>query len=370
MDEDKLRTRLRFWVETYYDLQDERVTTNNRIHAIERSKDYNRMDAVMSGMRETARKLENHEREAKKHVKNLVRKHPLWNRWLAGVHGMGPALAGGLIAWTYCGSKCREMSNGNGHEKYDHQTQSWKECPYWENCQGKRDIRRFRTPSAYKKYVGVAPGMGKKQGQDHNYKHEFKTHIIKIARQFRRQGKEYRKLYNQFSEKYWSRAKSRGKSIVPSKDLPEDNNGNKYEPEGVISEGHLERLTLRKLAQTFLIHTYDVWRRILGLPVKEPWITSKSPDAKKHRYLKPRIDNKSKIKRGVPGLWKSDKEVKAENERLKSILDDHTVDAKLKTVRNAFDEGSLEEIFGPDLSKSAVEKIKETLKQEGATIAK
>lgn len=368
MNEDKLRTRLRFWVETFYDLQGERIITNNRIDAIERSKDYNQMDTVISGMRETARKLEDHEEEAKKHVEDLVGKHPLWNRWLAGVHGMGPALAGGLIAWTYCGSKCREVSSGDGYEKYDQQAQSWRECPYWEDCQGARDIRRFRTPSAYKKYVGVAPGMGKKQGQNHNYRHEFKTHVIKIAKQFRRQGKEYRDLYEQFSEKYWDRAQSKGKDIVPSKDLPEDDSGNKYEPEGVVSEGHLERLTLRKLAQTFLIHTYDVWRRILGLPVREPWITSRSPDAEKHRYLKPRIDNKSKIKKGVPGLWKADEEVEAENKRLKSILDDHAVDAELKTVRDAYNESSLKKVFGADLPGSAIEEIRETLEREEPTI--
>lgn len=326
------------------------------------------MDAVISGMRETARKLENHEEEALKHVKDLVKKHPLWNRWLAGVTGMGPALSGGLIAWTYCGSKCRENSSGDGYEKYDQQAKKWKECSYWEDCQGERDMRRFDTPSAYKKYVGLAPGMGKKQGQDHRYRHDFKTHVLKIAEQFRRQGKQYRMLYEQFSKKYWTRARNRGEDIVSSKDLPVDDDGNKYEPEGVVSEGHLERLTLRKLAQTFLIHTYDVWRRILGLPVKEPWITSRSPDAEKHRYLKPRVDDKSKIKEGVPGLWKSEREVNVENERLKDILDEHGVDAELKTVRNAFDENSLEEVFGADLSKSAVGEIREILKQEEAAI--
>lgn len=63
----------------------------------------------------------------------------------------------------------------------------------------------------------------------------------------------------------------KGYSIVPASSLPKDDNDKKYEPEGVISEGHLHNQALRKMIKLFLSCLWLEWRKAEGLPLTKPY---------------------------------------------------------------------------------------------------
>ncbi len=87
--------------------------------------------------------------------------------------------------------------------------------------------------------------------------HDFKlTADSKYAQYFLDQkDAEYKKLL------------ARGWKIIPALDLPKKD-GKRYEPEGVISEGHVHNRAVRKMIKLFLSHLFVVWRQAEGLPVR------------------------------------------------------------------------------------------------------
>lgn len=71
--------------------------------------------------------------------------------------------------------------------------------------------------------------------------------------------------------KYVERYLSRGVQIVPASKLPKDKEGKRYEPDGMISEGHVHNQALRKMIKLFLACLWLVWRETEGLPVSAPY---------------------------------------------------------------------------------------------------
>lgn len=65
---------------------------------------------------------------------------------------------------------------------------------------------------------------------------------------------------------------NRGWSIVPANELPKDKDGKKYEPEGIISEGHIHNRALRKMIKLFQACLFLVWREAEGLPPTKPYV--------------------------------------------------------------------------------------------------
>lgn len=70
---------------------------------------------------------------------------------------------------------------------------------------------------------------------------------------------------------YYERYQSAGIRIVPTVELPKDSNKKYYEPDGIISEGHVHKQALRKMIKIFLACLWLEWRRVEGLPVTEPF---------------------------------------------------------------------------------------------------
>jgi len=62
-----------------------------------------------------------------------------------------------------------------------------------------------------------------------------------------------------------------GFRIVPAAFLPRDKNKKKFEPPGVISEGHVHNMALRKMIKLFLACLWLVWRQAEGLPTRDPY---------------------------------------------------------------------------------------------------
>jgi len=67
---------------------------------------------------------------------------------------------------------------------------------------------------------------------------------------------------------------NKGGRIVPATGLPKKD-GKKYEPEGVISEGHVHNRALRKMIKLFQACLFLVWREAEGLPPTKPYAIDK-----------------------------------------------------------------------------------------------
>ena len=80
----------------------------------------------------------------------------------------------------------------------------------------------------------------------------------------------YARFYLEAKAKELEKLARQGIAVVPASSLP-TRNGKKYEPEGVISEGHVHNRALRKMIKLFLAHLWQVWRQAEGLPVPEPY---------------------------------------------------------------------------------------------------
>jgi len=63
---------------------------------------------------------------------------------------------------------------------------------------------------------------------------------------------------------------AKGWKIVPAEELPLKA-GKKYEPEGIISVGHVRNMATRKMIKIFLSCLWQVWREAEGLSTRSPY---------------------------------------------------------------------------------------------------
>lgn len=64
---------------------------------------------------------------------------------------------------------------------------------------------------------------------------------------------------------------NKGGKIIPASELPKDKNDKKYEPDGVMSEGHIHNRALRKMIKLFQACLFLIWREAEGLPPTKPY---------------------------------------------------------------------------------------------------
>lgn len=86
---------------------------------------------------------------------------------------------------------------------------------------------------------------------------------------------KFAQKYLNFKELYVSRFTAQGFTIVPAASLPINKEGKKYEPEGVISEGHIHNLANKRTVKLFQTCLWLVWRKAEGLPVTMPYVIDK-----------------------------------------------------------------------------------------------
>ncbi|MEK7138364.1 MAG: hypothetical protein AAB787_02530 [Patescibacteria group bacterium] len=80
----------------------------------------------------------------------------------------------------------------------------------------------------------------------------------------------FHEVFEQELKRLTERFEREGKKIVPAAELPK-NKGKKYEPDGVISLGHVRNMAMRKMIKLFLSCLWQVWREAEGLPVTVPY---------------------------------------------------------------------------------------------------
>jgi len=137
------------------------------------------------------------------------------------------------------------------------------------------DIQKAQTISSLWKFSGRAPENGKApqrvRGEKLSYNSRLRTMTWRLGTSLLKAKGKFYKKYSQYKEAYYQRFENQRYKIVPASALPKDKNGRRYEPEGIISEGHIHNLALNKMIKLFEACLWLVWREAEGLPVRNPY---------------------------------------------------------------------------------------------------
>lgn len=300
------KRRLRLVVETYYDVQEVRIETEHRIRQYaehealvaivgEAKADELRREG-MEAYRKAVKESGKDERfadafqaavarlvdeEHHKSVNELMRKQeailkkqamreiaglPLWTDWLSRVYGIGPCLAGGLVAWL-------------DPYRWRHESQLWKymgmgvTITSWKCHACGKEIEHHPSLLAPDRPHPVCPecsnAMGaighadrREKGKKLGYNPRCKVLAYKIGESFVRCSAEksgYRRLYDEFRKKL---------ETAPCSKIHKDEKTGKLIG---CFDAHRHMKAKRLTVKIFLSHLYRVWRGLLGLPVSQPY---------------------------------------------------------------------------------------------------
>lgn len=141
------------------------------------------------------------------------------------------------------------------------------------------DISKAETISAVWKYAGYAVENGKapkriKNGGKLAYNSQLRTMCWRLGTSLLKGGGKFYEVYVAEKQKLNSRFVHSGYKIVKAAQLPKKD-GKHYEPENMISEGHIHNMAFRKMVKRFLSCLWLVWREAEGLPIREPYVIEK-----------------------------------------------------------------------------------------------
>lgn len=141
------------------------------------------------------------------------------------------------------------------------------------------DINKASTISSLWKFAGMSVEDGKapkreKGGGKLTYNSQLRTMCWRLGSSLMRAKGKFYEYYEAQKTRYQETYASKGISIVPAAALPKQNN-KRYEPETMISEGHVHNQALRKTIKLFLACLWLVWREANGLPLTKPYAIEK-----------------------------------------------------------------------------------------------
>jgi hypothetical protein len=173
-------------------------------------------------------------------IESTVQELPVWQEWLSYVKGIGKLLAGEII-----GGFASAFKDGEGIEHFRTVSQMWAFAGL--------DVRDGKAPRRIR-------------GQKLTFNSELRSILLgRIAPAFLKAKGGYWRFYNQEKRKLTERFLKEGKRVLPASKLP-TLKGKKYEPDNVISEGHLHAMTRRKMIKLFVAHLFEEWRKANDLP--------------------------------------------------------------------------------------------------------
>ena len=136
-----------------------------------------------------------------------------------------------------------------------------------------------KSVSGLWKFAGFSVENGKsstpKKGKKNPYNKTLRTMCWRLASSLMRARGKYYEYFTNQKDRYKARFIRDGYNIIPASELPVDERDKHYEPEGVISEGHVMNMALRKMIKLFLSHLWVVWREIENLPISKPYAQEK-----------------------------------------------------------------------------------------------
>lgn len=203
-----------------------------------------------------------------------IKEHPAYP-WFSKVKGVGKENIGKVVGGVrvkpatkeviWC-SSCEEEVRGG----------ELKKCP---KCDSKLIFKVIDLPyadsvSALRMFAGFAPvdghSMKRTKGEKLKYNSQLRSMCWRLASSLLRAKGKFYDYYLKEKEKYQERYRNEGKAIVPVTSLPKKDK-KRYEPENMISEGHVHNQALRKMIQLFLACLWLTWREAEGLPATKPY---------------------------------------------------------------------------------------------------
>ncbi len=138
------------------------------------------------------------------------------------------------------------------------------------------DIQEDDTVSSLWAFAGYSVKNGKAprrvRGTKLPYNALLRTMCWRVGGSLMKAKGKYYDYYLEKKLRYTNRFLNEGFTIVPSSELPTDKDGKMYEPPGIVSEGHIHNMALRKMIKLFLSHLWVVWREAEGLSTRSPYV--------------------------------------------------------------------------------------------------
>lgn len=274
-------------IEDYYDIQKMRIEVQGQIRSIEQGK----AEGNEAFLRENVLpRLKDIEKDIVTLVKRELKDIDIWTEWLEDVKGIGPILAGGLVAWVedpakfaypsslwkYSGLDVVQTSYDEGvEEKLQNQLEKLKLEPEEQAMISKLMARSRNDYESMNKLsnllriykidlpTGAAPK--RKAAQKITWNPTMRTLCWKIGESFvkNKNRSQYGELYAQIREDY-------------EKKFPEpievvSIHGKKYNK---YTNAHKHAMAKRKTVKIFLCHFLNKWKELRGLEVTKPWIVT------------------------------------------------------------------------------------------------
>jgi len=212
---------------------------------------------------EISKRMNSSEDYLKRTVLQLIEDEPLWSKWLIDVNGIGPCLAGGLMAWVDIAA-CPHVSS------------LWKylgmsviiDKHVCSACGAERsDDAAEVCPDCEAKWRPVGHAEKVKRGEKAGYNPKGKVLCFKIGDSFVKQKGVYRNLYDTTRAQIEGRIAANG-GFCGKKHME----GGKLINGGKCFDAHVFAMSKRKTVKLFLSHVFCVWRTLRGLPVTPPHI--------------------------------------------------------------------------------------------------
>lgn len=219
------KEKIRNLVEIYYDVQDVRICTFNRLREVGEVKGVN------------PKNLKKLEKEIRDYIEVYVNAQPIWDVFLEDTRGIGAILAGGMISWL-------------DPHKADHISSFWKYCGL---------------------HVQNGEAIKRKRGAKLDYNPRMKTFAWKIGDSFIKQRTPfYRDIYDEAKVKYDEKLNH---PIKNPKNCPNYEKCMKRlkKAKKPACKLHIHRMAMRKMVKRFLGDLWLVWRKLEGLPTSEPY---------------------------------------------------------------------------------------------------
>lgn len=225
----------RYLVDTYYQMQDNRLRDNNQIRALRESGEPHE---VLHWLAEQDSFLE---KQIKGALGVYVKNH-IMGEWLEGISGIGPVIAAGLLAHI--------------------------------------DIEKAQTAGAIWRYAGLDPTMEWNKGEKRPWNASLKTLCWKIGESFVKvSGKEdafYGQLYKERKELETQRNeagdfKEQAEAKLAKHKIGKTTDAYKAYSVGKLPPAHIHARAKRYTVKMFISHLHEVWRKKEGLEVPKPF---------------------------------------------------------------------------------------------------
>ena len=232
------QSEARYYVDTYYKVQDARIRSKNQERAAGQSEEVepNALDTYLGDQFTTL------EKEIAKALKKYCEAQPI-GEWLMSITGIGAVIAAGLIS--------------------------------------RIDIEKAENISSLWRYAGYSPGQKRRKGELADWNPNLKRICWLSGQSFVKvSGNEkakYGKLYQ--SRKAQEQAhndngmfKAQAEAALTNKKYGKDTEAYKAYSEGKLPPAHIQARAERYAVKMLLSDLWLKWREIEGLPVSDCWV--------------------------------------------------------------------------------------------------